>query len=156
MASTGADTAEIRSGHATGAYADGAVPPAYPMSLLLGVGNLYSTVGDLQRWDEALDRGTLLSATVVSSMLAVHAKCPEPSEAGAWACPSTSTVGYGYGWFVAQSPLGLRNEHSGGVDGFAAMNAIYPERRLHVVVLANSQATDVTGISAEVARLATQ
>ncbi|MGB8382159.1 MAG: hypothetical protein WCG47_13135 [Dermatophilaceae bacterium] len=48
------------------------------------------------------------------------------------------------------------NEHFGGIDGFVAMNAIYPERRLHLVVLANSQATDVTAISAEVARLATQ
>ncbi|MGV1009411.1 MAG: serine hydrolase domain-containing protein [Dermatophilaceae bacterium] len=155
MANTGTDTTQIRPGHATGAYADGTVPPAFPMSLLLGAGDLYSTVGDLQRWDDALDRGTLLPEAVVRTMLDVHAKCPGPSETG-WTCPSSSTLGTGYGWFVAQSPVGLVDEHAGHIDGFAAINAIYPEHRLHVVVLTNNGATDVDAASAEVARLATQ
>jgi CubicO group peptidase (beta-lactamase class C family) len=73
MTRTGTDTTEIRTGHARGYYADGSQPAAYPLSAFFADGGLYSTVADLQRWDDAVQDSTLIPAALTAQMLAVHA-----------------------------------------------------------------------------------
>ena len=145
MGHSGLDTDEVRPGHATGYYSNGATPGPYPIDAFYSAGGLYSTVGDMQRWDDGLDHATLVPAAAVRQMLAQHVRCPPPTSPGG--CLEASDSGYGYGWFVAPQPLGTLDYHLGRIDGYLAYNALYLPSHLHVIVLSNDEATDVLGVA---------
>jgi CubicO group peptidase (beta-lactamase class C family) len=163
MHRTGTDTTAIRPGHAAGYYASGQRPVAYPMSAFFAAGGLYSTVGDLDRWDTAVQASRLIPARLTRAMLAEQVPCPPPGApggcltasrtAGLTAGRTIASLGYGFGWFIDRTPDGLRQEHEGRIDGFLSYNAIYPASGEHVIVLANSEATPVQAIAATLARL---
>ncbi len=90
-----------------------------------GAGGLYSTVGDLYRWSEALFSGKVVSADSLKLMTTSVNLPPEK-------------VNYGYG--VAMVPLhGLPSiSHGGSLDGWASYLARLPDQHCTVVVLANS------------------
>jgi CubicO group peptidase (beta-lactamase class C family) len=75
MTRTGTDTTMIRPGHAHGYYVNGQEPLAYPMSALFADGGIYSTVGDMLRWDNAVERSTLIPAALTRQMLSVRVPC---------------------------------------------------------------------------------
>jgi CubicO group peptidase (beta-lactamase class C family) len=108
---TGTDTTGIRPGHAHGYYADGQQPVPYPMSAFFADGGLYSTAADLQRWDSAVGHSTLIPATLIRQMLALHATCPPPGSPGG--CLTAADLGYGYGWFIDDTSHGRRCQHAG-------------------------------------------
>jgi len=93
-------------------------------------GNLVSDVGDMVRWDEALFGG----------------KVVRPESLALMTTPGRLANGkptiYGMGWAV--TPIGGQKAvwHTGGTLGFGAMNAIFPDRNLRVVVLMNSASKD--------------
>lgn len=151
MAHTGFDTTRIRAGHAVGYYADGHVPEPYPMTALYAAGALYSTVTDMQRWDDALQQDTLLPASVMRQMFTPHVPCPPAGSPGG--CLLPTDVGYGYGWFIAHEPQGVLDQHVGHIDGYVSFNGIYPDSHLHIVVLANSESTNVLGVGRHLAAL---
>jgi CubicO group peptidase (beta-lactamase class C family) len=115
------------------------------------VGAIYSTVGDLALWDQALITGRprLVSPRLLRQILTVHARCPYAS------CPLPQDHGYGYGWFVGASPAGKLVNHSGSVLGFWSYNGFYPARDVIVVILSNLDTVDINTVSAELNRLAT-
>ena len=81
-----------------------------------GAGDIWSTARDVDRWDQALISGSLLSSASLESMFRSHA----PIEG----FPSVS--GYGFGWVIGEihgRPLYL---HTGDNPGFASFNAIVP------------------------------
>jgi len=87
-------------------------------------GAIYSTVGDLFRYHQALQNGTLLT---------------EPTLASAY---RPFRNGYGYGW-VIDSVAGRRTVgHSGGGAGFRTNLVRVPEDDLCVVILGNCE-TDI-------------
>src|SRR5215469_15069569 len=82
MTETGADTTEIRPGHARGYYANGRLPVAYPMSAFFADGGLYSTAADMQRWDNAVKHSILIPAALTRQMFTVQVACPLPGDPG--------------------------------------------------------------------------
>lgn len=101
----------------------------WDMSRAGGAGALYSTVGDLARWNEAVFGGRVLGPDSLKAALTPVAV------AGAERLPDE---GYGYGWFVGKL-RGLEEvQHGGGLQGFISQLSRYPGERLTVVVLANA------------------
>lgn len=106
----------------------------FDRSLEVGAGGIYSTLGDMALWNEALDSGKLLGAEFQKLMFV-------PSTPG----------GYGFGWFITQKPY-LREYHEGSDPGFAAFEARYPTKGMLIVVLSNFEDAPVREIEAELAK----
>jgi beta-lactamase family protein len=152
MAHTGTDTTGIRLGHAHGYYANGQEPMPDPISAFLADGGLYSTTADMQRWDDAVERSTLIPAALTRQMLTPHVACPPPASPGG--CLFGTDLGNGYGWFIGDPPQGTLYQHVGRIDGFLSFNGIYPASDEHIIILANSESTGILSISTTLARLA--
>ncbi len=119
---------------ATGyAYQDGKMKKSldWDMSQAGGAGSLYSTVGDLFRWNEAIFGGQALSEESLKAAF-TPATLNDGSVADAFGGE------YGYGWMMMEE-RGLKEiAHGGGLDGFQSYLTRYPERNLTVAVLANA------------------
>jgi len=100
-------------------------------------GTLYFTVGDLAKWDEALESGKLLSKASYQQMWT-----PFKLNDG-------TPTRYGFGWCIDNLDADHRELwHDGGWQGFSAYIARYPEDRLTVVALCNLRDAE-TGFIAE-------
>ncbi|HEV3340654.1 MAG TPA: serine hydrolase [Pirellulales bacterium] len=90
------------------------------MSLPYAAGALYSTVGDLHRWHEALSAGTLLSEKATTALF-------------------TPVKGdYAYGWNVQTRSGHVVTSHGGGINGFATSILRIPDQNICIVVLSNT------------------
>jgi CubicO group peptidase (beta-lactamase class C family) len=97
----------------------------WDMSWTGGAGGLYSTVGDLFRWNEALFGGKVVNAESFKLMLAPVNLPPE-------------SVNYGYGVAMVRLHQLASVSHGGSQDGWASYLARLPEQQCTVVVLANA------------------
>jgi len=97
------------------------------MSVPFSAGGIYSTVGDMYRWNEALaEDGKLLSPDSLKRMFTEY---PEATHEGQH---------YGYGVVISRLKFGrLLYYHGGGVRGFSSSIQRYPKDRVCVVVLSN-------------------
>lgn len=132
--------------HATGYYQGYIKPAPYDPTVLYAAGALYSTVEDLNIWDQALMMHKLVSQQALDAMFTPHIACPPPGPGG---CLQHADLGYGYGWFIAAEPQGRLIYHVGHIDGFFTYNGFYPKSNLVVVVLSNLETTNVlrTGLA---------
>jgi CubicO group peptidase (beta-lactamase class C family) len=129
MTNTGYDKyAEILTKRAGGyeKTPDGYRNAAYlDMSLPYAAGSLYSTVEDLYKWDQALYADKILSAESKKLMF------------------TPGLAQYGYGFFIAEQPLGKAGEktkliqHSGGINGFNSLLTRLPDKQQTVIILDN-------------------
>ncbi|MEM9311978.1 MAG: serine hydrolase domain-containing protein [Pseudomonadota bacterium] len=129
MTSTAVDvTAQIVPKRAAG-YSpsqSGVVNAAYvDMGIPLGGGSLYSTTGDLLKWQRALFGGRVLSPDSLKEYTA-----PTP-------LPAIGDFQYAHGVIIATSERGTAYWHGGGIEGFNAWLGHDPDRDITVVVLAN-------------------
>jgi CubicO group peptidase (beta-lactamase class C family) len=99
-------------------------------------GGLYSTTGDLLRWERALFGGKVLTPASLEEMLTPFKN--------------------GYAFGVSIRTIGGHRcvWHNGGIDGFNAAMAYYPEDKLVVIVLGNVNGVAPAEIEANVARVA--
>jgi CubicO group peptidase (beta-lactamase class C family) len=108
----------------------------------LGGGSMYSTVGDLLRWDRALYTEKLVSRKSLQQIFTPNEtvySATRPLDRGWY-----SRHKYGYGWDIAQRWFGRRlYSHAGGINGFQSMIMRYPEDRTLVVVLTNMESPEV-------------
>lgn len=89
------------------------------MTVPWAAGAIYSTTGDLLRWERALFGGKVLNQASLKAMT------------------SPGKGGYGLGVEVARIQ-GLKViEHGGGLPGFTAEVAYVPQRKIAVIVLSN-------------------
>jgi CubicO group peptidase (beta-lactamase class C family) len=111
--------------------------PAPPLdaSTLYAAGAIYSTVEDLYRWDQALYTDTPLPQALRAQMFT----------------PFLSD--YAFGWRVDRPGDRLRISHPGLIDGFATYMARYPDDHVTVIVLANLDSANATGIGDYLASL---
>jgi len=94
-------------------------------SATLGDGGIYSSVTDMAKWSDALDKATLVDAATMHR---------------AWSPTMLTTgkeSGYGYGWFVATVNGELQLRHHGESTGFTNAILKYPQRKLTIIVLTN-------------------
>lgn len=106
------------SGYAPGP--NGPVNAGYvDMTVPHGAGALYSTTGDLLKWNQGLFGGTLLSAESVAKM-------------------TTPNLGdYAYGVSVTTAHDAKKVSHNGAIQGFNTSMTYYPDEELLVVALSN-------------------
>ena len=122
----------------------------WDMSKAGGAGALYSTVGDLHRWNEGVFNGKVLKEATLKAAFT-------PVVAGEEDTAQPKESGYGYGWSI-QNIRGLQEiSHGGGLQGFVSYLLRLPKENFTVAVLANCAppppGVDPTGLAHEVTEL---
>lgn len=135
-------------------YTDESATPADPWdpSVEYAAGGLYSTVEDMDRWEQALTTDTLLPATSRAEMFAPQVAIPDGvSMAAGYGSIAAS---YGYGFMIGTDSGRPIIGHSGGVPGFVSIEARYPVDDVTVIILDNQYNVGVQiileGISAKI------
>lgn len=103
-------------------------------------GSIVSTVGDMAKWDAALDTEQLLKQATLKQMWT-----PAALDKG-------GTANYGFGWMIERMAGHPMIAHGGGTLGFSSFVARFPKDRLSVVVLTNAGHADAQGIAFLAAR----
>jgi CubicO group peptidase (beta-lactamase class C family) len=93
-----------------------------------GAGAIESTLADLEKWNNAIDRGTLLS-TSSREMMHTSFKLADGTD-----------THYGFGLFLQSIPGGKHVVlHGGDTTGFGTQNARFVEDGIDVIVLTNQE-----------------
>ena len=107
--------------------------PPLDMQQPYAAGSMYSTVGDLLKWDQALYTDALIPASAKTLM---------------W---TPFKDGYAYGWGIrdaSPATFGYRQiAHSGGINGFSSMIIRVPEIHVTAIVLGNNAAAPAAPIA---------
>jgi CubicO group peptidase (beta-lactamase class C family) len=111
------------------------------VSFKYAAGGLYSTLGDLYKWDQALYTDQLVSKESLKTIFTSTVSVP----AGYGGFPDGSV--YGYGWLISQQSGHRLIEHGGNVFGFVSELARYPDDQVTVIVLSNLDTLDPVSIS---------
>jgi len=106
------------------------------MSVPQGAGALYSTTGDLLKWEQGLFGGKVLKAASLDKMTTPFKN------------------NYAFGLAIENGGGRKRISHGGGIEGFNTNLVYYPGDKLTVVVLANLNGPAVGDIAAKLAALA--
>lgn len=106
------------------------------MSVPFSAGALYSTTGDLLRWERGLFGGKVLRPESLTKMT------------------SPFKENYAFGLLVSKQDGVTRIEHGGGIQGFNTALAYYPEKQLTVVVLGNVNGSAPDDIARKLATIA--
>ena len=121
-------------GLATG-YSDGfTVADQLDMSVPYAAGGLYSTVLDLNRWEEALYTERLAPATDLARYFTPLV-----------AFTDRVGFGYAYGQYVGDDDGSKLVWHDGGINGFYTLIARYPDEHITVALLTNRESTPDLG-----------
>jgi CubicO group peptidase (beta-lactamase class C family) len=119
-----------------------------PTSAVLGDGGIYSSIDDLERWDQALREHVLLSEPEMQPAL-----IPVQTTSGPAGFQSGKPVSYGFGWFLDPYQGHRRMHHDGETIGFRTTIQRFPEDKLTVIVLANRSDVDPEALALRVADL---
>lgn len=107
----------------------------------MGAGQMYSTVGDLFKWDRILYTDKILSAEMKNKMFT----------------PFLSN--YGYGWAVLKSVDDATGDtvvittHSGGINGFNTLEVRDTSRKLFVAVFSNAGGAPLDAIAQNIGKI---
>jgi CubicO group peptidase (beta-lactamase class C family) len=114
-------------------YYDKSNEPAFKLSPSIGFsdGGIYSTVGDLYRWDQALYTEQLLPQSLLDQMFTPYG-----------AAFDSPVPNYGYGWMIEEQDGHRVYFHQGAMDGFKAYIMRFPDDRITLIILSNQM--DVT------------
>lgn len=119
-----------------------------PTSATLGDGGVYSSLGDLAKWDESLRRHTLLSeAEMTAALTPVQVPSDPPVE------PDGTPAAYGFGWFLNPWKGHVRMWHYGETAGFRTAIERFTGDGLTVIVLSNRADLDAGKLALKVAGL---
>jgi CubicO group peptidase (beta-lactamase class C family) len=145
LASTSAGDPPGGTGLARG-YRAGEPTRSFELSAVhLGAGDVWSTAGDLIRWDDALAAGELLSPDRRREMLTAHTPAGGPAQDGDW-----TADGCGYGWFVGSAAGRRAYFHPGDNPGYQAFNAWLPDDEIRLAILVNEDTVDLDGLLGEI------
>ena len=125
-------------------------------SATLGDGGVYSNLEDLSKWDEALGKHKLLSATEMQAALTpvklADGREPHwPAQADGDNLAPGKPVSYGFGWFLDSYPGHPRMWHSGTTIGFRNVIERFTMDRLTIVILSNRADFDPTALALKIA-----
>jgi len=111
-------------------------------SAVLGDGGIYSSTMDLRNWHVMWTRGS----SVLTPKSAAMMTTPKKLNNG-------SATQYGYGWFVDIFDGNRRISHTGSTVGQKHSIAIFPDKKLGIVILTNRQNSAPWLISDKIASL---
>jgi CubicO group peptidase (beta-lactamase class C family) len=111
----------------------------------IGAGDVWSTTGDLARWNRALASPGLFHDDSLRAMFAPHVPVSRVDEGIAY-------THYGYGWFTGRLHDRRILFHTGDNAGFRSFNGRLPDDDAMVIVLANDHRANVNHITAAIAR----
>lgn len=119
-------------------------------SATLGDGGVYTSLNDLEKWDQALEKHTLLSAQEMQPALT-----PPTTANGGPLLESSGSVAplYGFGWFLDPYHGHRRYAHYGETVGFRNAIQRFPDDRLTVIVLSNRAEVGAPALAERVADL---
>jgi len=127
-------------------------------SATLGDGGIYSNLGDLARWDEALREHKLLSEAEMQPALTPvrlndGSQTYWPKETGDDPRAASRPVQYGFGWFLDPYQGHKRSYHDGETIGFRSTIQRFAEGQWTIVVLSNRNDLDPDALSLKVGDL---
>lgn len=117
----------------------GLVNRDYDLTDIFAAGAIVSTVEDLSLWDNALDTDKLLSSDSKRQMW-TPAKLNNGNE-----------TDYGFGWRMGTVDGHKNIGHGGSTSGFSATNQRFPDDRLVVIILSNTDEEIATTLGKKVA-----
>ena len=125
-------------------------------SATLGDGGIYSSVVDLAKWDDALQKHTLLSEKEMLPALTpvslADGSAPHwPEHGDSEDLAPGKPVSYGYGWFLDPYKGRTRMWHSGTTMGFRTVIQRFPPDSLTIIVLSNRTDLDPRALSEKIA-----
>lgn len=133
MADTGYDSATNVIKNRAQGYATTDRSAAYiDMTVPYAAGALYSTVEDLHRWNEALQKGKVIQAETYEAMLKAAVLLPQFGE----------NARYSYGLFLGAIGGHPTIEHGGAINGFVSDLVYLPDDDLTFVILSNLERSD--------------
>ena len=130
------DTPGLATGYSMGVK----VADPLDMSLPYAAGGLYSTVLDLNRWEEALYTERLAPAADMARFFTPMVESTD--QAG---------FGYAYGQLVGDDRGSRLVWHNGGINGFYTHLSRYPDDHITVALLTNRERSPDLGLLAQVA-----
>jgi len=111
----------------------------YDLTDVFSAGAIVSTVGDLAKWNAALDCESILTAASKEQMWT-----PAKLNNG-------KPTKYGFGWFI-DSVEGHKNiGHGGSTSGFSASIQRFPDDKLAVIILTNTDEQIATTLAKKIA-----
>jgi CubicO group peptidase (beta-lactamase class C family) len=118
---------------ATGYAGDLAVPVGIvDSSVSFAAGAIYTTVGDLYKWDRALYTNQIVDQALLQKAFTVYQSS------------------YGYGWMIKESYGKKTVQHGGGITGFASYILRVPADQICIIVLTNVASDAPSKISNEI------
>jgi CubicO group peptidase (beta-lactamase class C family) len=114
-------------------HRDGVAVPSWDLDTAsVGTGSIWSTAGDLARWDRSLAKGEVLSDTARQAMFTAHVPASDDD-------PVIRTEGYGYGWFIGAAGGRRLFYHAGDNPGYLGFNAWFPDDDVRLIMLSNEE-----------------
>ena len=142
MTTTYPTNTKVRIANLAVGYVDNDNPrPAPQWGALRPSGAFLSTVGDLAKWDAALDGNRILTSASRDKM---------------WTAVTLrdgTVAPYGLGWLVSSNKGRTRVQHTGGMPGARSGFVKYLEDRLTIIVLMNLDDVDIDAIVGGLAAL---
>jgi CubicO group peptidase (beta-lactamase class C family) len=107
-------------------------------------GGLRATVADMTRWSNALFGGRILNAQSLALLTSPgklnDGRTTKFGMPEAW--QKGMNADYGMGVFITPTKAGPRIWHPGDIDGFSSWLAHYPDRKVSIALIQNSQSAD--------------
>jgi CubicO group peptidase (beta-lactamase class C family) len=121
-----------------------------------GDGGVYSNLGDLEKWDDALRNHPLLSEKEMQPALTLvkladGSEPHWPSETNDDNLHPGKPVSYGFGWFLDPHEGHPRMWHTGSTLGFYTVIERFPNEDLTVIILSNRTDWDREKVALQVA-----
>ena len=116
----------------------------YDLTEVFSAGAIASTVDDLAKWNAALDGESILSAKIKEAMW-------RPAKLNNGKLNNGKLTKYGFGWFI-DSVDGHKNiGHGGSTSGFSAAIQRFPDDKLAVIILTNTDEGIATTLAKKIA-----
>lgn len=124
MENTGKGENEIEGENFAKGYLNGVEVAPYQMQIAYSAGDLISTIGDLEKWADAMMGDSFISAPEKAEIFA------EPHSEDNFFTP-------GLGWYTIKIDGTLIYNHGGNIDGFTSIIALLPETNSMIIMLSN-------------------
>ncbi|MFD2147945.1 serine hydrolase domain-containing protein [Mucilaginibacter antarcticus] len=119
------------------------VAPYRDFSLMKGSGDMYASAGDLLNWTNSFSGDQW--GDIKAQVFAPHSGLPLHNNKDL----------YGYGWFIHNNaePTKMAYFHGGGTYGCSALTALYPQKKISIVILSNISTLPVNEIWADIEKI---